>query len=168
MCTSCTCMKIFLLRYKDWFCVSTCKNKKQTRKHIPCIVNISKIVKSLIFQSLEIFQSIWLHWNFFRVTMWNNCLIFVFEIFLLLLQTPAYKSTLITIHSEMMRSRKPILFIDCEIIINTFQYFDINSRQDLKKSQLGFNRISVTLFLYRCNELRSIYKLRKTILMRRI
>lgn len=45
-----------------------------------------------------------------------------------------------------MRSRKPILFIDCEIIINTFQCFDINSRQDLKKSQFGFNPISVTLF----------------------
>lgn len=67
-----------------------------------------------------------------------------------------------------MRSRKPFLFIDCEIIINTFQCFDIHSRQDLKKSQFCFNPISVTLFLYRCNELRSIYKLRKTILMRRI
>lgn len=62
--------------------------------------------------------------------------------------------------------------LSCLLIVksskNTFQYFDINSRQDLKKSQFGFNPISVTLFLYRCNELRSIYKLRKTILMRRI
>lgn len=31
--------------------------QKQIRKHIPCIGNISKIVKSLICQSLEIFQS---------------------------------------------------------------------------------------------------------------
>lgn len=165
MCTSCTCMKIFLLRYKDWFCVS--KNKKQTRKHIPCIVNISKIVKSLIFQSLKIFQSNWLHWNFIRVTMWNNCLIFVFEIFLLLLQTPAYKSTYYySFLNDAIRKTYLVYWL-----WNHHKYipcFDINSRQDLKKSQFGFNPISVTLFLYRCNELRSIYKLRKTILMRRI